>query len=102
VISEYINAGLARNQLCIYTYIEKDVGLTMTELSKRITNYEKNLKTGNLMLLDFKPFCFSAIDNNLEPFEELVQVVKEITRYRPDKHVRIVGRGTVWLYENEY
>jgi len=74
----------------------------MTELSKRITNYEKNLKTGNLMLLDFKPFCFSAIDNNLEPFEELVQVVKEITRYRPDKYVRIVRRGNRWLYENEY
>ena len=27
--------------------------------------------------MDFKPFCSSAIDNNLKPFEELMQVVKE-------------------------
>ncbi len=101
-ISEYINARLSRNQLCIYAYIEKDVESAMAELSKRITNYEENLKAGNIMLVDFKPYCLSAMDNNLEPFKELMQVVKEKTRQRPDKHVRIIGRAAGWLYENKY
>jgi hypothetical protein len=102
VISEYINAGLERNQLCIYTYIEKDAETAMEELSKRITNYKENLRSGNLLLIDFKLFCISAIDNNLKPFEDLMQVVKEKTRDRSDKHVRIVGRAAGWLYENKY
>ncbi len=55
-ISGYINAGLSRNQLCIYTYIEKDVESAMAELSKRITNYTENLKAGNLLLVDIKPY----------------------------------------------
>lgn len=33
IISEYINSGLAKNQLCIYTYVEKDAWSTMSELS---------------------------------------------------------------------
>jgi CheY-like chemotaxis protein len=102
VISEYINAGLAKNQLCIYTYVEKDVETAMAELSKKIINYEENVKGGNLLLVDFKPFCSSAMDNNLKPFEELMQIVKEKARDRADKHVRIVGRAAGWLYENKH
>jgi CheY-like chemotaxis protein len=102
VISEYINAGLAKNQLCIYTYIEKDANTAMAELSKRIINYEENIKDGNLLLVDFKPFCCCAIDNNLELFEKLMQIVKQKTRDRSDQHVRIVGRAAGWLYENKH
>jgi CheY-like chemotaxis protein len=102
VVSEYINAGLAKNQLCVYTYIEKDLETAMAELSKRIMNYEENVKGGNLLLVDFKPFCSSARGNNLKPFEELMQIVKEKTRDRADKHVRIIGRTAGWLYENKH
>ena len=42
------------------------------------------------------------MNNNLKPFEELMQVVKEKTKDRSDKHVRIVGRAAGWLYENKY
>jgi CheY-like chemotaxis protein len=102
VISEYINAGLSKNQLCIYTYVEKDLETAMVELSKRIINYEENVRCGNLLLVDFKPFCSSAMENNLKPFEELMQIVKEKMRDRTDKHVRIVGRAAGWLYENRH
>ena len=102
VISEYINAGLAKNQLCIYTYVEKDVETAMAELSKRIMNYEENTKCGNLLLVDFKKFCSSAVDNNLKPFEEFMEVVKEKARDMADKHVRIIGRAASWLYENKH
>lgn len=49
----------------------------MAELSKRIINYEENLKTGNLMLVHLKPFCISSMDNNLKPFEELCRLLKK-------------------------
>ena len=102
VISEYINAGLSKNQLCIYTYLEEDVEAAMEELSKRIIKYEDNVRAGNLLLIDFKPFCSSARDSNLKPLEELIHEVKEKTRDRVDKHVRIVGRAAGWLYENKH
>lgn len=102
VISEYINAGLAKNQLCIYTYIEKDVETATAELSKRIMNYEENINCGKLLLVDFKTFCSSAVDNNLKPFEEFMQVVKEMASDMADKHVSIIGRAAGWLYENRH
>jgi CheY-like chemotaxis protein len=102
VISEYLNAGLAKNQLCVYTYLENNIESAMKNLGKRIINYEENVKAGNLLLVDFKSFCSSAKDNDLKPFEELMQVVKEKTRDRTDRHVRIVGRAAGWLYENKY
>ncbi|MFL6325334.1 MAG: hypothetical protein ACJ72C_11325 [Nitrososphaeraceae archaeon] len=49
----------------------------MAELSRRIINYEENLKTGNLMLVHLKPFCISSMDNNLKPFEELCRLLKK-------------------------
>ena len=102
IISQYINAGLSQNQLCIYTYVEKNAETAMEHLSKRITNYEENVRAGNLMLVDFKPFCSSAMDNSLKPFDELMHIVEEKTRDRVDKRVRIVGRAAGWLYENKH
>jgi CheY-like chemotaxis protein len=102
IISEYFNAGLAKNQLCIYTYIENDVKTVMTELSKRIMNYEENIKIENLLMVDFKTYCSSALDNNLKPFEEFMQVIKEKASEMADKHVRIIGRAAGWLYENKH
>lgn len=52
----------------------------MAELSRRIINYEENLKTGNLMLVHLKPFCISSMDNNLKPFEELCRLLKKNSR----------------------
>ncbi|MDQ3873101.1 MAG: response regulator [Thermoproteota archaeon] len=102
VISQYINGGLSQNQLCIYTYVEKDAETAMEHLSKKITNYEENVRAGNLLLVDFKPFCSSAMDNSLKPFDELMHIVEEKTRDRVDKRVRIVGRAAGWLYENKH
>ncbi|GEM_PF-239930 len=102
VISEYINNGLAKNQLCIYTYIEENIESAMADLSRKITNYEENVRKGNLILVDFKPFCEAAKANNLKPFQDLMQFVSEKNRNREDQHVRIVGRAAGWLYENKY
>ena len=102
IIAEYINAGLAKNQPCVYTYIEKDAETAMAALSQRIANYEENLRNGNLLLVDFKPYCASAMMGDLKPFEELMRVVEEKARNKKDKHARIVGRAAGWLYENKY
>jgi CheY-like chemotaxis protein len=102
VISEYINGGLAKNQLCIYTYTEENAEIAMSDLSKKITNYEENVKKGNLLLVDFKPFCESAKEMRLKPFQDLMEFVKEKNRNRADQHVRIVGRAAGWLYENKH
>jgi len=102
VISEYINSGLAKGQLCVYSYIEQTAQEAMAQLSQRIVDYERNVRQENLLLVDFKPFCEQAKLDNLKPFEELMQDIKEKNKDRADQHVRIVGRAAGWLYEHKY
>jgi len=49
----------------------------MIERSERTMNYEENIKGENLLMVDFKTHCSPALDNNLKPFEEFIQVIKE-------------------------
>jgi hypothetical protein len=102
VISEYINSGLARDQLCVYTYIEQTAQEAMAKLSQEIESYEQNVAEGNLLLVDFKPYCEHAKADNFKPFEDFMQYIKEKNGKRKDQHVRIVGRAAGWLYENQH
>lgn len=102
VISEYINSGLAKGQLCVYTYIEQTAQEAMAQLSHKIVDYERNIEQENLLLVDFKPFCEHAKSDNLKPFEDLMHYIKEKNKNRADQHVRMVGRAAGWLYENQH
>jgi CheY-like chemotaxis protein len=70
----YINEGLKSGQLCVYASVgayETSSRWHTSNISSRIKDYEENVKNGNLVILDFKPFFQSAQKGDLTPFLQL-------------------------------
>jgi CheY-like chemotaxis protein len=69
--SYFINEGLKNDQFCIYASVhavDTESKLGASSLASKVTDYDRNVKEGNLMFLDFKPFYDSAATSNLSPF----------------------------------
>lgn len=77
----FINEGLKNHQFCIYASVHAfEAGSTLgfSSLASKVTDYEKNVEDGTLMLLDFKPFYDAASTSNLSPFLLLKQKLEAI------------------------
>lgn len=72
--ANYFNEGLASGQLCVYASVgELDSASKWhaSRISPNITGYEENVKSGNPIIVDFKPFFESAQKGDLIPFSQL-------------------------------
>jgi CheY-like chemotaxis protein len=81
----FINEGLKNHQFCIYASVhafETESMLGASSLASKITDYQKNIEEGNLMLLDFKPFYAAAANSNLSPFILLKDKLESILENR--------------------
>ena len=81
--AHFINEGLKNHQFCIYASVhafEPKSKLGISSLSLMITDYDQNVREGNLMLLDFKPFYEAAATSNLSPFVLLKHKLEGILR----------------------
>jgi hypothetical protein len=100
-IIRFINRGLADSQLCIYGTIHVTDKEYFKRMSSRITDYEQNVKKGNLMVIDFVPFYTAALKHDLTPYKEVGKALKEILKYKKHTKVRYVGDATGYLFKNE-
>ena len=70
----YINNGLKSGHQCIYAsinaYDSKSIS-NISNLSSTIYNYKENIESGELQILNFKPYYESALEGNLSPFNKL-------------------------------
>lgn len=85
VAAHFINKGLRNHQFCIYASVhafEAESKLGASSLASRVMDYEKNIKEGNLMLLDFKPFYDAAAVSDLSPFALLKDKLESILKNR--------------------
>ena len=78
----YINDALKKGQLAVYGSVHLDDESHTCRLSSRISDYEKNIDTGNLLVLNLRKFYEFALTGNFEPFEDLRAIIEEIVRER--------------------
>ena len=82
-IIHFLNEGLAEGQLCIYGTIHVTDKVYFQTLTSRITNYDENIKQGNLMVVDFVPFYVAALKRDLTPYKEVQKQLEELIQIPP-------------------
>ena len=101
--AEYINEGLNRGQLCVYASVmNPDTRSLNDTLKARITDFENNIKEGNLLLVKLSTHYVGALAGDLEPFNAMERELTDRAKIRKDKHVRIVADCAGFLYENKH
>lgn len=66
-----INRALAAGQYCVYATVDANDKEFESKLTSRITDYDKHIEQGNLRIVNFKPFYYSAANGELTPFRQL-------------------------------
>src|SRR5438876_233450 len=97
-IIRFLNEGLANSQLCIYGTIHVTDQEYFRTLTSRITDYDANVRKGNLMVVDFVPFYSAALKRDLTPYREVGQRLEQLIKDKPDMKVRYVGDATGYLF----
>src|SRR5687768_1041118 len=70
-VANFLNEGLKKGQLCYYCSVyTRDEG-HLEKLAPLIVDYEQNIRSGNLKIIDFASFYISAMCGDLSPFEQV-------------------------------
>ena len=70
----YVNNGLKSGHHCIYASInayDSESSSSISNLSSKIDNYKENIESGELQIVNFKPYYESALHGDLSPFKKL-------------------------------
>lgn len=101
-ISQYLNEGLRRNQLCVYASVfVRDQG-HMERLASKIKNYQDHLAKGSLIVIDFTPYYIAAMSEDFSLFEGIKEMVNQKVKDRDDKYVRLAGDCVSFLFKNKH
>jgi len=104
-VSTYINEGLKRGQICIHASVSLANESYLENFSSQITNYQENLKKGNLIVIDLVPYYVNAMEGNLESFNKLKEeMISKVNQepYRKDKHIRLTADCATLLLKNKH
>lgn len=100
LVAQFINEGLERGQVCAYGTVRYGVQGHLEKMSSMIKDYDRHIKEGNLMVIDFAPFFQSAMMGNLKPFAEAKKVLEGKLQGRKNKQVRITGDAVELMFDN--
>ena len=92
----YINKGLKSGHQCIYASInanDSESSSNISNLSSKIDNYKENIESGELQIVDFKPYYESALHGDLSTFNKLKVELRKTIRKTREKKI---------LYNNYY
>jgi hypothetical protein len=81
----YINNGLKSGYQCIYASInayDSKSSSNISNLSSKIYNYKENIESGELKIVNFKPYYESALHGNLSTFNKLKAELEKTQRQR--------------------
>ena len=68
----YINDGLKIGYECIYASVgayDSTSSYSISNLSSKVDNYKENIESGELQIINFKPYYESALNVNLSPIK---------------------------------
>ena len=83
--ASYINNGLKSGHQCIYASInayDSKSSSNISNLSSKIDNYKENIESGELQIVNFKPYYESALHGDLSPFKKLKIELEKTQRQR--------------------
>ena len=83
--ASYINNGLKSGHQCIYASINayhSKSSSNISNLSSKIDNYKENIESGELQIVNFKPYYESALHGDLSPFKKLKIELEKTQRQR--------------------
>ncbi len=106
-IANHINEGLKRGQICILASVHIIDKGYIENISSRITDFEQNVKEGNLLFINLIEHYIDVMKGNLEPFdrlkEELIYKAKMDQGRKKDKrHTCLVADCATFLLENKH
>lgn len=103
---ECINRGLEKGQFCIYASVGIDNVKYASDFAASITNYDKQVQDGNLLVVNFRPFYDSALAGRTDMFEELAgRIERQIAERKVsglDNKTLIVADAACNLTKNRY
>jgi hypothetical protein len=102
LVTDYINEGLKRGQLCVYASIQYHIISHMRKIRSMVINFDENVKNGNLLVIDLSSYYIATMTNNLSPFDKLKEDIIQRADSRQNKHIRLVADCAPFLYENEH
>lgn len=71
-----INEALQRGQLCVFASVDVEDRNFMSTFSVSIHDYDRHVKDGNLLVVDFMPFYSSAAKADLTLFKNLKEQIE--------------------------
>lgn len=101
-VADFLNVGLKKGQLCYYCSVYNRDEDHLAKLAPLILDYHENIKSGNLVVVDFTPFYIAAMSDDLTPFEQVANIIEQAVKSRGDKHARLVGDCVCFLFKNSH
>jgi hypothetical protein len=105
----YLNRGLEEDEFCIYASVhayDNNSITSMSSISSKIIDFEQNLATANLRVIDFKPYYESALVGDLKPFTFLKQQLENTLHQRivdrKSDRILVFADAACCLSEDEY
>ncbi|HYF99393.1 MAG TPA: MEDS domain-containing protein [Candidatus Saccharimonadales bacterium] len=103
-ISTYLNEGLKRGQICVYASVSLGNNGYLENFSSHIVNYQENVESGNLKLVDLASYYVNTMVGNLKSFDnfkkEIISILEQ-DKNRVDKHVRVTEDCATLLFKNK-
>jgi CheY-like chemotaxis protein len=100
-IVRFISEGLEQQQLCILGTIHyRDTEYFIRSFANKISEYEENVKNGNLLVVDFAPFYVAALCGDITPYQQVQKQLEELLKEKKYPKVRYVGDATGFLFTN--
>ena len=87
-VVNYINEGLKNGFHCIYACVgayNSESSSNISNLTSNIDNYKENIESGELRIVDFKPYYESALNVDLSPFKKLKKELEKTLKHRKDR-----------------
>jgi hypothetical protein len=81
----YINNGLKSGYHSIYASItanDSKNSSNISNLSSKIYNYKENIESGELKIVNFKPYYESALNVDFRPFKKLKKELEDTLNHR--------------------
>jgi CheY-like chemotaxis protein len=107
--AHYLNRGLEEDEFCIYASVhayDNNSITSISSMSSKITDFEQNLATNNLRIINFKPYYESALAGDLKPFTSLKQQLEDTLHQRivegKSDRILVFADAACCLSENEY
>lgn len=107
--AQYLNRGLEDDEFCIYASVhayDNNSITSMSSMSPKIIDFEQNLATNNLRIINFKPYYESALAGDLKPFTFLKQQLEDTLHQRivegKSDRILVFADAACCLSENEY